>query len=29
MQRWRRGDTDPLRKMRAVDEVLRRHEEIA
>jgi predicted transcriptional regulator len=26
MQRWRRGDTDPLRKMRAVDEVLRRME---
>ena len=29
IQRWRRQDTDPLRKMRAVEEVLRRHEEAA
>jgi len=29
IQRWRRQDTDPLRKMRAVEAVLRRHEEAA
>jgi predicted transcriptional regulator len=29
IQRWRRGDTDPLRTVRAVDEVLRRYEEAA
>lgn len=26
LQRWRRGDTDPLRKIRAVDDALKKHE---
>ena len=27
LQRWRRGDTDPLRKIRAVDDALKKHED--
>ena len=26
IQRWRRGDTDPFRTVRRLDDVLRRHE---
>jgi len=29
IQRWRRGDTDPFRTVRRIDDVLRRHEDQA